>query len=334
MKILAGDIGGTHARLALFERADDGSLSPLETETFESSAYAGLVPIVREFLESTGTRPDAACLGIACPIQDGVCRLTNLHWEVDTRTFGRDVGVPGARLINDFDAVGYGLLRLGPDDVEVLQRGTPKERAPMAVIGAGTGLGEGYLTWHDGRYRVHASEGGHVDFAPRTPREAELLAHLRRRWDHVSYERVVSGPGLLTTYEFLRDAGYAPEREEVRREIDAGRGPVAISERARDGTDELSRKTLDIFVAAFGAQAGNLALTVQAEGGLWVAGGIAPDILDELAAGPFLESFRAKGRMEPLMERIPVRVVLNEDVGLLGAASAAVPAGGTDRPER
>lgn len=324
MKVLAGDIGGTHARLALFEREEDGSLSLLEGRRYESPAYPGLVPIVREFLETTGTRPGAACFGVACPIQEGVCRLTNLDWEIDTRTFGRDVGIPDARLINDFDAVGYGLLLLEADDVEILQAGRPKSRAPMAVIGAGTGLGEGYLTWHHGRYHVHASEGGHVDFGPRTPLEADLAAHLRERYGRVSYERIVSGPGLLNIYEFLRDAGYAGESEEVRRELEAGRGSIVISERGRARTDELSRKALEIFVSAFGAQAGNLALTVQAEGGVWVAGGIAPDLLDELRAGPFLESFRAKGRMADLMERIPVRVVLEEKVGLLGAASAAV----------
>lgn len=323
MKVLAGDVGGTHARLAVFEGEDEETLSPVRSETLDSGAHSGLVPIVREFLSDGEGSPDAACVAVAGPVRNGVVQLTNLGWELDVRSFADEIGVPGATIINDFDAIAYGIFRLDDRDVEVLQEGEPRPRAPMAIIGAGTGLGQGYLTWHDGRYRIHSSEGGHADFPARTPLEAELRAHLRRIHGHVSSERVVSGPGLQAVYEFLRDTGQAEEREEVRRQIGAGDGPAVISRWGRAGTDELSRRALNLFVSAFGALAGNLALTVLAEGGVWVAGGVAPEIVDALRDGPFMESFRAKGRMRDLMERIPVKVVLNEEVGLLGAASAA-----------
>lgn len=324
MRVLAGDIGGTSARFALFEDRDADGLSPVVSRTYQSAAFDGLEPLVREFLAELDGPPDAACLGVACPITDGVCRLPNLGWEVDARTFGDQIGLPGIRLINDFDAIGHGLARLGEEDVAELQEGRPDPDRTIAVVGAGTGLGVGYVTREGTVRRVHSSEGGHVDFAPRGPLEAELLAWLAETHGHVSYERVVSGPGLAAIYRFLRDTGRVPEREAVAREIEAGEAPEVISRHGLAGTDPLSRRALDAFVSVYGAQAGNVALLFQAEGGLYLAGGIAPAILDRLRDGPFMPAFLDKGRMTRLMERIPVRVILNERVGLLGAASAAL----------
>lgn len=322
MRVLAGDVGGTHARLAVFEMHGDRPVA-VRRRTFRSREYPGLAAIVREFLEEVGDRPEAACFGVACPVTDGSCRLPNLDWEMEASSFAREIGIEGTRLVNDFDAVGHGLECLGEEDVEELQRGEPRERAATALIGAGTGLGHGYLTWHGGRYHVHSSEGGHADFAPRSPLERELLGYLGDRFGRVSWERVLSGPGLVNLYDFLRESGRGTERPEVRREMDREDAARVISLHGLRGTDELCARALDLFVSAYGAQAGNLALAVKAEAGVYVAGGIAPAILEKLRAGAFMEAFRSKGRLSYLLERIPVRVIVNPDVGLLGAAAAA-----------
>lgn len=340
MRVLAGDVGGTHARLGLFEVGPAGPRARAR-RVYESRDYPTLAPIVLRFLEEEvgpdAEPPDAACFGLACPVVEGTCELSNLDWVIEREALGRDIGMPDVRLINDFDAIGHGLACLGEEDVAELQAGDPVARAPMATIGAGTGLGQGYLTWDErsGRYAVHPSEGGHVDFAPRTELEAALWAWLRERfaeYGHVSYERVVSGPGLVDTYEFLVASGRGEERPATREAMEREDAARVISARGADGTDSTCARALEVFVSAFGAQAGNLALTVLARGGLWVAGGIAPDLLPSLREGPFLEAFRSKGRMTDVLREIPVRVVLREDVGLLGAAVAATHSA-TDRPE-
>lgn len=329
MRVLAGDVGGTHARLAVFEVADDGTADRLVDEVFDSTRYDGLVPIVREFMdESVGSLepvPKTACFGVACPIVDGDCELPNLDWVIERDALAASTGCPQVRLINDFDAVGYGLSHLEESDFAELQRGEPRPGGAIALIGAGTGLGQGYLTWDAGRgrYRVHSSEGGHVDFAPRSDEQAELWAFLRSRFGRVSCERVVSGPGLVNVYEFLVETGRGEEHAEVRGAPSVDEAARAISRQALEEEDATCVRALDVFMAAFGAQAGDLALTIQAEGGLYLAGGIAPDLLDSLREGPFLGAFRDKGRMADLVRSIPVRVVLDEDVGLLGAAVAA-----------
>jgi glucokinase len=320
--VLAGDVGGTHARLALFEV---GGVKPtLLTETiFPSAEYDGLEPIVLEFLRKTGGKVDRGCLGVACPVEEGICHAANLGWDIRAEGFGEAVGVAQVRIINDFEAVGHGIPVLGPDDLETLQEGSPQVRGPVALIGAGTGLGQGYLLWEQGGYAVHASEGGHADFAPADPTQWELLLHLRATYGHVSWERVVSGHGLVAAYEFLRDSSYAPEGEEMRRELKNGDPAEVISHHALAGNEPLSIKAMEIFIHAFGAQAGNLALTLRTTGGVYLCGGIAPKILPRLKDGPFFRAFLDKGRLTELMQRIPVRVVVNESVGLWGAAAVA-----------
>jgi len=307
VRVLAGDIGGTHARLALVE-VERGGAWVREDRTFPSQEAPGLAPLIEEFLRGKRPRPRRACFGIAGPVANGRVVGTNLPWSVEAGALGEAIGIRDIRLINDFAAVGYGIPLLGADDLVTLQRGEPVERGPIAVFGPGTGLGAGFLLWESGSYRVCPSEGGHATFAPRTAGELALHAFLSKRYEHVSCERVISGPGLAGIYESLTGRG-----------DDAG----AISERALAATDPAAIEALDLFAATFGAEAGSFALTVLATGGVYLAGGIAPRIVAKLEDGAFMAAFRCKGRMAELLERVPVHVIMSPDVGLLGAAAAA-----------
>lgn len=322
MRVLAGDIGGTRARIARVEIRDD-EFRVLEKREYESGRYDGPAPIIRKFCSGLESVPERACFGMACPVIDGACRLPNLGWEIEADELAREAGIPRLTLINDFDAVGHALGLLDDESLAELQPGTPRHGEPIGLIGAGTGLGQGFLLWSGDRYRVHSSEGGHADFAPRTELGSRLLDHLRQKYGHVSWERVVSGPGLLNIYRFLVEIGYAEERPATRAEMEASDPPQVISQKALEGGDRLCVKALDIFSSAYGAQAGNLALTVKATGGVYVAGGIAPAIIEKLRDGTFIRAFREKGRLSDLVERIPVRVVMEADAGLLGAAAVA-----------
>lgn len=295
----------------------------LQEQQFHSRDFPGLAAVVQRFRATLNLAPERACFGVAGPVIDGHCRGTNLPWTIDERELAAVTGIAQTRLINDFAAVGYGLALLGPDDVVTLQRGTRAERGTIAVIGAGTGLGEGFLVWDGARYRVEPSEGGHVTFAARDDFECGLLRALRSEFGHVSYERVASGPGLVRIYHYLARSGYAAEQPAVRQEQERGDPAEVIVRHALDDSDGLCAKALDAFISVLGAQAGNLALTVCALGGVYLAGGIAPRIVAKLKAGPFLSSFSSKGRLFPLLARIPVHVILNPRVGLLGAAAAA-----------
>ncbi|MGD8495844.1 MAG: glucokinase [Gemmatimonadales bacterium] len=308
VRVLAGDVGGTHTRLALVELHDNRA-TVVRREEFGSASQDGLGAPVREFLGRLDAKPERASFGLACPIVDGTCSFPNLDWTVELDTLRDEIGIQRTGLVNDFDAVAHALPYLGDDDTETLQEGSEHEGAPVACIGPGTGLGQAFVSYGDGRPRIHSSEGGHVDFAPRDEGEAALLEFLRKKYGRVSCERVVSGPGLVDIYRHLAgpDAPTAAE----------------ISRRAIEGGDEHCSRVLDLFVSVFGATAGNFALTVQARGGVYLAGGISPKILPRLRNGPFLSAFRAKGRFEEYMKQIPVRVVTNPDVGLIGAAAAA-----------
>ncbi len=322
MKVLAGDIGGTNARLAIAEV--DGAAIRVETERrFPSAASPGLASIVQRFLREAGPPPARACFGIAGPVVDGEVRTPNLPWVVNARALGAEIGVEGTTLINDFHAVGHALPYLRPADLVTLQEGVPAARGNIALIGAGTGLGAGFLVWDGGRYRVHASEGGHAHFAARDAVEWGLRGTLLDEFGRVSAERVLSGPGLARIYRYLAATGFAPERPEVRAEMERDDAAAVVTRHALANDDRLSAKALDVFVAAYGAQAGNLALTVFATGGLYVAGGIAPRIVAKLTDGNFVAAFRSKGRLSDLLARVPVKVIINGDVGLLGAAAAA-----------
>jgi glucokinase len=319
--VLAGDIGGTKARLALF--AVEGGRLRVEAASTEASREApGLEALVARFAAGSGRTPVAACLGVAGPVRDNRVRATNLPWTVDAVALEDALGFRPVWLLNDLEAAAHGIAALGPGDVATLVAGDPEPDGNQAVIAAGTGLGEAGLVW-DGRGRVPlASEGGHAGFAPVDDLQVELLRYLRAELGRVSVERVLSGPGLHNCYRFLRDTGRGQEPAWLAAELDGEDPPAAISRAALEARAPLAGLALDLFVAIYGAEAGDLALSMVATGGVYVAGGIAPRILPRLRGPAFLDAFRAKGRLRPLMERIPVHVVLRDDLALVGAARA------------
>jgi len=322
MKVLAGDIGGTNARLAI---ADLGEGAPriVKDQRYPSGSAPALAPIVRRFLDAAAERVERACFGIAGPVVDGECRTPNLPWTVSARELARDLGIRHTTLINDFVAAAHGVGCLGPRDLVTLQEGKSDPHGTIALIGAGTGLGEGFLVWDGTRRRVCASEGGHADFAASDEPSWALRRSLLDEYGRVSWERVLSGAGLAQLYRHFAATGAGPERPDVRGEMENEDPAAVVTRHALAGDDAISGKALEAFVAAYGAQAGNLALTVLATGGVYLAGGIAPRIVAKLRDGTFLAAFRNKGRMADLMARIPVHVIVTPDVGLLGAARAA-----------
>jgi glucokinase len=264
-----------------------------------------------------------ACFGVAGPVKDGRSRITNLPWIIDARALAENLGVPTVELINDIEANAYGIGVLGPNDFAVLNKGNRAAEGNAAIIAAGTGLGEAGMYWDGRHHHPFACEGGHTDFGPRNETEVNLLRFLQKRFERVSYERIVSGPGLYIIYQFLRESGKEEEPMWLKEEIRPGDPAAAISAAALSQKSELCIRALDLFVSLYGAEAGNLALKAMASGGLFVGGGIGPKILKKLKDGTFIEAFLAKGRMRPLLEAMPVRVVLNEQTALLGAAHCA-----------
>ncbi len=331
MRLLVGDIGGTNARLGLAEPGSDRIRLGV-TRTYASSQFDSLPTLVRHFFDDVGGSADRAGLAIACPIIRGRCRPPNLGWTIDVDTVGAEIGIPEVRILNDFDAVGRAVPHLGLDDVVTIRSGTPELRAPKAALGAGTGLGV-VLLHHDGvRYRVLSSEAGHVDFAPRDDVQIELWERLRARYasssaGHVSCERVLSGAGVQAIHEFLVSSGRAREDPETRRRM-TGQDPSRVLSRlARDREDPAAVATFDLFFEIFGAVAGNMALVAQARGGVYLAGGIAMENRGLIERSRFVEAFEAKGRLSDFLAPVPVYLITREDVGLLGAAHAALDAG-------
>jgi glucokinase len=322
--ILAGDVGGTKVALALVESVGDG-LRIQRQERYATHEFDGLVPVVQRFLAETGERPGRACFGIAAPVVDDSIAMTNLDWEVDRGRFARATGIPRVTLINDLAAAAWGIHALAPESIATLYEGEP-QGPTEALIAAGTGLGMATLTRCGDRDLVLPSEGGHQAFAPRTPLEDDLLRYLRVRFpDHVSIERVVSGNGIESIYAFLRESGRETEpawlAERLAASLDRSE---EISQLAMSGEAAICEATMDAFVRCFGSAAGDLALSTLALGGVHLGGGIAPAILPLLEDGRFLESFRVKGRFRGLLEPVPVRVVLDLDAPLLGAARRAI----------
>jgi glucokinase len=310
--VLAGDLGGTKTWLRL---SCDGVA--MRERRYDSAAFSGLIQMIADFLGETV--PVGACFGVAGPVRGDTAQITNLPWRIDAGEIAARFGIHRVSLINDFQAVAYGIEALPAGDLLTLQDGQAQVHGPRAVIGAGTGLGEGYLVWQGTHYQALPSEGSHADFAPADEIQAALWRWLAQRFGHVSWERVVSGPGLADIYEFLRQRGEFAEAPELAAAMRAGDPSAAISEYALKRGDALASAALDLFVAAYGAEAGNLALKILAAGGVYVAGGIAPKIVERLRAGGFLRAFLAKGRFADLLATIPVHVVLNPQVGLLGA---------------
>ncbi|HLL73397.1 MAG TPA: glucokinase [Pyrinomonadaceae bacterium] len=321
--ILAGDIGGTKTNVALFEIEETGK--PLAQRSFPSGKYDSLDSIVAEFIAEHKPELTHACFGIAGPVKDGQVRTPNLKWVVDGQALARTLGVEHVGLINDLEATAYGIEGLGEAQLHTLNEGKAEAGAHRALIAAGTGLGMAGLFYDGKHYRPIASEGGHIDFAPRSALEYDLLNYMRERiGGRVSYERVLSGPGLLNIYSFLRDRKVAEEPDWLAEQIKAGDGSAAVSVAGLSGKSELAALALDHFADIYGAMAGNLALLLKATGGLYVGGGIAPKLLEKLKDGTFMKAFVDKGRMSALVSNIPVRVILDDKTALYGAARCAV----------
>jgi len=328
--ILAGDVGGTKTSLALYRREARGLLRN-RMATYGSREYEGLDSILRDFL-GEGVAVERACIGVAGPVEGGRCRLTNLDWEVDEASLRRTLGVRDAYLVNDLQATASSLPFLRKSDRAVIQEGEADPRGNMAVLSAGTGLGEGFLVGSGAGYIPLASEGGHVDFAPRDERETRLHAFLRAKHGRVSVERVLSGPGLHDVYRFLLDEERMAEEPGIAAEV-AGREPQhAIVRHGLPGGHGPCAEAVRIFCSLYGAQAGNLALHYLATGGVYLGGGIAPAILPALRRREFLAAFLDKGRMGKLLSRVPVMVILDPAAPLLGAAEYAAAGGVLARP--
>jgi glucokinase len=336
MIVLAGDIGGTKTWLQI-ARFDGGArcCEVCFEERYESQRYPRFETLLAEFIASAGElakQIDAACIGVAGPVEvlsEGQQRaqVTNLPWHLDTQQLVRDFAIPHFHLLNDFQAAGYGIETLTAADVLVLQAGQPQARAPRVLIGAGTGLGQGVLVWsgdaQSGHYQVLPSEGGHGDFAPGDAQQRELLQFLAQQQPRVSVEDVLSGRGLVNVYRFLASSHPDEASDSLRQAMSRGDAAAAVSEAALTQGDVLANRALDLFLRIYGSQAGNLALTCLATGGVYIAGGIAPRLQQRMSQGDFLAAFRHKDPMGTLMERIPVTLVLDTQLGLKGAALVA-----------
>lgn len=322
--ILAGDVGGTKTLLARYE-VRDGALRKVRADSFSSAGVPGLADVIRQFQPSTDRPLQAAAFGVAGPVSGGRVRTTNLPWEVDSRRLAAELGIEHVTVLNDLEAMAWGIDALAPDDLAPLQEGNPDPEGNAAVIAAGTGLGQALLIRHGGRFHPKATEGGHADFAPHDEEMDAFLVWLRSRVGHVSVERVASGLGLETLYRFFHrpeaggpDPHLEPEADipaEMAREAGGGRCPGCLG-------------AFDLFLRCYGAEAGNLALKSAATSGVYVGGGIAAKNIETLGNGTFIRAFVDKGRFEAYMRRIPVHVILNEEAPLLGAALVAARSAG------
>lgn len=320
--ILAGDIGGTKTNLAYFK--NDGKISaPALVRSYPSQEYSSLNEVVRRLMLEHPAEITAAAFGIAGPVVEGHSKLTNLGWEVDAGELGEILKLRSVGLINDLQATAYGALNLSPQELVVLNAGTARQHAPIAVIAAGTGLGEGALVWDGKRYRSIPSEGGHTEFGPRNELEIELLRFLLKKYQRVSYERIVAGPGFVNLYEFFRSKAVAPEPQWLKEKMATGDPSAAISQAGADGADQVCMDVVRMFASLYGTEAGNLALKILATGGVYVGGGIAPKILP-IIKQHFMEAFTNKGRYSSLMQQMPVSVILNDKTALIGAAHYAL----------
>jgi glucokinase len=323
--LLAGDIGGTKTILAVFA-IDGEAVRAISEETFASREHGTFDEIVAAFARRIGAvRPYAACFDVAGPVVDGQVHTTNLPWTLDERALAASLGTPRVKLLNDLEATAYGMLHLRPDEVHELNRGRrPPKPGNVAVIAAGTGLGEAMLFWDGQRHHPIASEGGHADFAPTNDLQVDLLSYLRAKVGrHVSWERVLSGPGFFSIYQFLRERGVAPEPAWLAESIAAGDPSAAVASAGIERGDALALAALDLFCEIYGAEAGNMALRGLTSAGVYLGGGIAPKILPALRRGSFLSAFTAKGRFADYLASIDVRVSLNPRAALLGSAHFA-----------
>jgi glucokinase len=320
--LLAGDIGGTKTNLAIYS-AETGARKPLAEATFPSTLYPSMEALVRTFLSQTKLPVDRASFGVAGPVVAGQATVTNLPWNMNEEQLRESLNLSSVHLMNDLEAIARSISYLEPAELLILSKGQPIEHGNIAIIAPGTGLGEAFLTWDDGsHYHPHTSEGGHCDFAPTNEQEIGLLIHMRKKYDHVSYERVCSGIGIPNIYTYLRDSGFAEEplwlSEKLSKSTDYT--PIIV-DAALDQSSALCVATLNTFVEILGAEAGNMVLKVMATGGIYLGGGIPTRILPFLQSDIFMQAFLDKGRFVKLLNNVPIYVILNPGSGLLGAAS-------------
>ena len=320
--VLAGDVGGTKTRLAIFEVAGT-QLETLAECSYPSQEYSALEDLIDAFLDTHPHRPEAACFGVAGPVRDAESRITNLPWHISAAAIASRFRLRHTGLLNDLEATAWGIQALGEQDFHILNAGSVNPAGNAAVIAAGTGLGEAGLCRTGDGLQPFGTEGGHTDFSPGSELEIALLRYLKEQHTHVSWERVVSGPGLVTLHEFLCRHQATPAPDWLHQQLQSGDPAAAISRAAQSGSDDQCVAALELFVHLYGVEAGNLALKIMATGGFYIGGGIAPKILQPLAGGSFMAAFCAKGRMRSLLEQMPVRVILNDRTALLGPAIVA-----------
>jgi len=332
MSILAGDIGGTKTLLQLVDIDADSEMDSTYDIIFEqryvSAKWDNLTAMVQDFMQAaarkTEVRPHAACFGIAGPVNGRNAHTTNLPWRLNADDMQRQLDIARVRFINDFQAIGYGIEMLDDDDVVVLNQGVDVPRGNRVIIGAGTGLGQCFMLWQAERYEVIASEASHADFAPTDAEQIALLQYMQQRFGRCTWESVISGPGIRHIHSYILETCSDEESAELSQARNDGDPSAAIAIAADNGADPLAKRSMDLFCKLYGAQAGNLALTGLASGGVYVAGGVAPRILNMLKNGLFMQGFMNKDeRMQGLLSAMPVRVVINARVGLMGAALAA-----------
>jgi glucokinase len=329
MYVLAGDLGGTKTLLQIAEVRDAG-YRVLRQERYASADFDSIVPLVSAFLSAHNTQPAypiaGACLGVAGPVVEQgstqVATLTNLPWKLDSGEIAHALALR-VKLINDFQAIGYGIPALGANDLVTLQTGQRRAQAPCITLGAGTGLGQGLLIWRDDYYAALPTEGGHAGFAPTDAVQVDLLRYLHARFGRVSCERILSGSGFVLIYQFLRERGEYPESKKLAATSGDADPAPAITQAALADKDPLAVQAVDLFLRIYGAHAGDVALTVLASGGVYIAGGIAAKMIAAIQTGGFMQAFNDKGRMAPLTQAMPVHVVMNPQVGVMGAALMA-----------
>ena len=318
MRVLSGDIGATKTRLAIIEVIDT-TLTVERERSYPSQAYENFATVLDQFLNGT-TAPKHAAFGIAGPIRGRTVQTTNLPWHIDADALQKQFNLSRCTLLNDLEAMAYGLPALSPEDFYTLQTGASHANGNLAIVAAGTGLGEAGLYWDGARHRPFATEGGHASFSPDSELEIALLTHLQQECEHVSWERVVSGMGIRNLHEFLRQYYQVPVPHWLAADMLAGDAGAAISSAAISGRDEICREALQMFCRLYGAEASNFALKVMSTGGVLLGGGIAPKVLPALDKGFFLKGFLNKGRMRPLLAAMPVKVILNDGAALFGTA--------------
>lgn len=319
LRVLAGDIGGTKTRLAIID-VQGNELLTLAEQTYQSQEHASLRAIVQDFMNQQDYQVLAACFGIAGPVISNTAKATNLPWHINAAELAERFAIGLVSLINDLEANAWGIQALHPDDLHELHPGSGEAGGNASIIAAGTGLGEAGMYFDGERLRPFATEGGHTDFSPCSEQEIDLLRFLKKKYQHVSWERILAGPGLVHIHDFLRHQRKMPPPDWLTDEMTHGDPAAAISRAAQEHKDDVCEEALELFVHLYGAEAGNLALKHMATGGLYVGGGIAPKILEWLKNGEFMQAFLDKGRMRGLLEQVPVRVILNDRTALYGPA--------------